>query len=76
MQNMHLRSPTRSPFFLHKLVKHLDDDCYFTTGHTQGFFCHLTRPPTFNLIVENFGAKIVREHNADHLINILKKRHY
>ena len=60
-------------FYYIKLVKDLADDCYFPTGQTPGIFCHLTRPTTFNLVVNNFGAKVIVKHNADHLINTLKK---
>ena len=59
-----------------KLVKHLADDCYFPTGHTPGLFRHLTRPITFNIVVDDFGAKIVGKNNVDHLINTLKTLQY
>ena len=61
-----------------KLGKHLADDFYFTTGQTQGLFHHITWPTTFNLVVDNFGAKCFGKHNADNLINTLKtlQRHY
>ena len=61
--------PQASRFPYIKLVKHLADDCYFPTGHTPGLFRHLTRPTTFNIVVDDFGAKIIGKHNADHLIN-------
>ena len=69
---MHIRSPTSRPFFLHKTSKHLDDDCYFPTEHKPGLFGPLTLQPTFNLVVGNFGTKIVGKHNSDHLINTFK----
>ena len=52
-----------------KIVKHLAGDYYLPTGHTPVLFCHLTRPTTFNLVVDKFGAKVFGKHNADHLIN-------
>ena len=67
--------PQSGRFAFIKLVKHLADDCYFPSRHTQGLFHHLTQPTTFNIFVTNFGAKIVGKHNADHIINTLKK-HY
>ena len=63
--------PQAGLFSYVKLVKHLDDDCYFPTGHTPGLFFHLTRPTTFNLVVDKFGAQIDGKHNADYIINIL-----
>ena len=48
-----------------KLVKHRANDWYLPTGHTPGIFHHLTRPATFNLFVDNFGAKIIGKHNGD-----------
>ena len=65
--------PQAGRFSYIKLVKHLADDCYFPTEHKPGLFGHLTLPPTFNLVVGSFGAKIVGKHNYDHLINTLKK---
>ena len=61
--------PQAGHFSYIKLVKHLSDDCYFPTGHTPGLFRHLTRPATFNLVVDDFGAKCFVKHNDDHLIN-------
>ena len=56
-----------------KLVKHLEDGCYFPTGHAPGpFFC-FTQPTTFNLAIDNFGNKFAGKHNADHLTNTFKK---
>ena len=64
--------PQAGRFAYIKLVKHLADDCYFPTGHTPELFRHLTRPTSFNLFVDNFGAKIVGKNNADHIINTFK----
>jgi hypothetical protein len=58
-----------------KLVKHLADDGYHPTGHTPGLFRHVTRPTTFNLVVDDFGVKAVGEIHAQHLIDTLRK-HY
>ena len=70
--------PQAGCFAYIKLVKHLADECYFPTGHTPVLFCHLTRPTTLNIFVNKFGAKIFGKHNADHLIDKLKKlqRHH
>jgi len=58
-----------------KLVKHLADDGYIPTGHTPGLFHHITRPTTFNLVVDDFGVKVVGQEHADHLIQTFQK-HY
>jgi hypothetical protein len=58
-----------------KLIKHLADDGYVPTGHTPGLFHHITRPTTFNLVVDDFGVKVVGQTHAEHLIHSLKK-HY
>ena len=57
---------------LHKNSKNLSADCYLYTGHMPGIFLHLTQPTTCNLVVDDFGAKMVGKHNAGHLINKLK----
>ena len=63
----------QSGHFTHiQLVKHLADDCYLPTGHTPVLFRNLTRPTTFNLVIDNIGDKIVGKHNAYHLINTFK----
>ena len=49
--------PQSGIFSYIKLVKHLYDDCSLPTGHTPGLFCHLTRPKTFNLVVDDFDYK-------------------
>ena len=61
--------PQSGRFAYIKLVKHLSDDCHFPTGNIPGFFLRLTRPTTFNLVVDDFGTKIVGKHNTDHIIN-------
>jgi hypothetical protein len=58
-----------------KLTKHLADDGYVLTGHTPGLFCHIPHPTTFNLVVDDFGVKVVGQTHANHLINTLKKHH-
>ena len=58
-----------------KLVKHLATDGYIPTGHTPGLFLHITRPTTFNLVVNDFGVKVVGQTHADLLINSLKKKY-
>ena len=58
-----------------KPVKHLATDGYIPTGHTPGLFRHITRPTTFNLVVDGFGVKLVVQTHADHLINSLKKKY-
>ena len=58
-----------------KLVKNLATNGYIPTGHTQGLFLHITQPTTFNLVVDDFGVKVVRQNHADHLINIMKKKY-
>jgi hypothetical protein len=58
-----------------KLIKHLAADGYIPTGHTPGLFRHITRPTTFNLVVDDFGVKVVGQIHAEHLITTLKK-HY
>ena len=70
--------PQASRFSYIKILKHLDDYCYFPTGHTPGISRHLTQPTTLNLVVDNFGAKNIGKHNDDHIINTLKtlQRHY
>ena len=57
---------------LHKNSKNLSADCYLSTGHMPGIFLHLTQPTTCNLVVDDFGAKMVGKHNAEHLINKFK----
>ena len=58
-----------------KLVKHLATNGYIPTGHTTGIFCHITGPKTFNLVVNNFGVKVVGKTHANHLIDSLKKNY-
>ena len=48
-----------------KLVKHLATDGYIPTVHTPGLFRHITRPKNFNLVVDNFGVKVVGQTHAD-----------
>ena len=64
--------PQAGRFNYTKLLKHLSDYCYFVTGHAPGISLHLTRPTTFNIVVDDFGTKIVGNHNANHLTNTQK----
>ena len=64
--------PQAGLFTYIKLVKQISDDFYFPTGHTPGLFIHLTQSTTFNIVVDEFGTKIIGKHNADHLINTFK----
>jgi hypothetical protein len=45
---------------------------YAPTPHTPGLWKHHTRPVTFSLIVDDFGAKYVGQEHAHHLITALK----
>jgi hypothetical protein len=67
--------PQAGRFAYIKLIKHLADDGYHPTGHTPGLFRHSTRPTIFNLVVDDFGVKVVGNAHATHLINTLRK-HY
>jgi hypothetical protein len=58
-----------------KLIKHPADNGYVPTGHTPGLFHHITRPTDFNLVIDDFGVKVVGLTHADHLIHSLQK-HY
>ena len=51
--------PQEGRFAYIKIVKHLAGECYFPTINTAGIFHHLTRPTALNLVVDEFGAKIV-----------------
>ena len=56
-----------------KLVRHLSTDGYIPTDHTPGLFYYITGHTTFNLVVDNFGVKVLGKTHANHLINNTKK---
>ena len=45
---------------------------YYEVPHTPGLWRHVSRPISFTLVVDNFGAKYVGKEHADHLINAIK----
>ena len=57
------------------LAERLEEEGYYQSDKTPGFWRHETRPICFTLIVDDFGVKYVGEEHAHHLINVLKK-HY
>ena len=59
-----------------KPIKHLSADGYIPTGQTPGLLRHITRPATFNLVLDNVVVKVIGQAHADHLINIPKKNYY
>jgi hypothetical protein len=67
--------PQAGRFAYIKLIKHLADNGYHPTGHTPGLFWHAKRPIIFNLVVDDFGVKVVGDAHATHLIDTLQK-HY
>ena len=58
-----------------KLVKHLAANEYIPTGNTPDQFRQITRPATFNLVVNNSGVKVAGKTHANHLFNSIKKNY-
>ena len=58
-----------------KLTTYLATNGYIPTDHTPGLFRHITRPKNFNLVVDNFGVKLVGKTHTHHLINSLRKNY-
>ena len=48
---------------------------YFPSKHTPGLFLHKTRPISFSLVVDDFGACYQRKEDAEHLVQALQQ-HY
>ncbi|KAL7544897.1 hypothetical protein ACHAWF_008260 [Thalassiosira exigua] len=46
---------------------------YYEVKHTQGLWCHITRPIVFLFVVDNFGVKYVGKEHTDHLTATVKK---
>lgn len=44
-------------------------------AHTPGLWKHITRPVQFTLTVDNFGVTYVEKHNAQHLIDALRRNY-
>ena len=54
-----------------RLTKHLQKHGYAPCPHTPALWRYDTLPIVFTLVVNNFGVKYTRKHNADHRINTL-----
>ena len=46
---------------------------YYEVAHTPGLWCHVSRPISFTLVVDDFGVKYVGKEHAQHLVDTLKK---
>jgi hypothetical protein len=57
------------------LQKRLAHFGYYPARHTPGLWLHKSQPIAFSLIVDDFAAKYVGKHHADHLINTLLQRY-
>jgi hypothetical protein len=57
------------------LVAHLKQHGYHQCKFTHGLFTHDTRPISFSLVVDNFGAKYIGKENAQHLLDTLSSKY-
>ena len=55
------------------LEERLNDEGYFQSKITPGFWTHKWRPICFTLVVDDFGVKYVGEEHARHLLSIIKR---
>eukprot|EP00804_Cyclotella_cryptica_P004885 CCRYP_004953-RA/>CCRYP_004953-RA protein AED:0.21 eAED:0.22 QI:0/0/0/1/0.5/0.33/3/0/1060 len=55
------------------LRKRLAPHGYYEVAHTPGLWCHVTRPISFTLVVDDFGVKYVGQEHAEHLIHVLQE---
>ena len=55
------------------LEKRLAKEGYKQSKIINGFWKHKTRPISFTLVVDDFAVKYVKEEDAEHLINTIKK---
>ena len=55
------------------LEKRLAKEGYNQSKIINGFWKHKTRPISFTLVVDDFAVKYVKEEDAEHLINTIKK---
>ena len=56
-----------------QLKHHITLYDYTSTTLTPGLWCHLSRPITFALVLDDFGIKSVGTHHTNHLINALRE---
>eukprot|EP00804_Cyclotella_cryptica_P007704 CCRYP_001322-RA/>CCRYP_001322-RA protein AED:0.33 eAED:0.33 QI:0/0/0/1/0/0/2/0/410 len=57
------------------LQKCLAPHGYYEVAHTPGLWCHVTRPISFTLAVDDFGVKYVGREHAEHLIQVLRENY-
>jgi hypothetical protein len=63
-------------FIAHELLtKRLEKGGYYASQFTPGLWCHVWRPIAFALVVGNFGAKVVGNVHANHLIKTPEKKY-
>ena len=55
------------------LEERLNQEEYYQSAQTQGFWKHKWQPVCFSLIVNDFGVKHVGKEHTQHLIETLKK---
>ena len=55
------------------LEKRLSEYGYHQSKIINEFWMHKTRPICFFLVVDNFAVNYVKQEDADHLINAIKK---
>ena len=55
------------------LAKRLGEYGYHQSKIINGFWKHKTRPICFCLVVDDFAIKYVRQEDADHLVNAIKR---
>jgi hypothetical protein len=58
------------------LKKCLAHHGYYKQPHTPGLWKHKSRPLWFNLAVDNFGIKYIKEDTLQHLYNALRTETY
>ena len=58
-----------------QLKKNLAKHGCHPSKHTPGLFFHKTRPISFSLVVDDFGACCQKHEDAEHLVNAPKQHH-
>ena len=57
-----------------RLNLHLATGSYTPAKHTPGIYTHHTLKTAFTLVVDDFGIKCHRKHDALHLLTLLQKK--
>jgi len=57
------------------LSERLNEEGYYQSKTTPGYWKHTWRPISFTLVVDDFGVKYVGEEHAQHLLKVLQQ-HY